>query len=60
LLAWLRKSIARRLALAAAITTAALLAAGAFALRVHWASDLVLGGVLVIIVVGGMWAAVQR
>jgi diguanylate cyclase (GGDEF)-like protein len=57
---WLSKSIARRLALAAAITTAALLGVGEAALHRHWASDLVLGLTLPILIAFGVWLAVRR
>jgi len=57
---WFRKSIARRQAFLAAMTTAALMAIGAFALRRHWTSDLILTAAMIIIVSGGAWAVVHR
>src|SRR5438552_6002458 len=60
LLDWFRKSIARRQALLAAVTTAVLMAIGAFALRRHWTSDLILTAAMIVIVSGGAWAVVHR
>src|SRR5262249_26576334 len=52
--------LARRLALAAAVTTAALLGVGEAALHRHWASDLVLTLGLILLVAVGVWTTVQR
>ena len=60
MLDWFRKSIARRQAFLAAVTTAVLMVIGAFALRRHWTSDLILTIAMTIIVAGGAWAVVHR
>jgi diguanylate cyclase (GGDEF)-like protein len=57
---WFRKSIARRHALLAAVTTAFLIAVSMFALHHHWASDLVLAVVLILLVSAGAWIIVNQ
>jgi diguanylate cyclase (GGDEF)-like protein len=57
---WLRRSLARQLALASALTTGASLGVCALALQRHIASDLVLGFALVVLVAAGVWVSVRR
>jgi diguanylate cyclase (GGDEF)-like protein len=60
MLGWFKQSIARRLAAAAALTTAALVAICQIAAAERWASNLTLLAVLVAIVAAGVWFAVRE